>query len=111
MIRVVVADDHPPFLRAARAVVGATPGFELVGAAGSGEEAIELAATARADLVLLDVHMPGIGGIEAARRITGAVCVLPVELPRGRAAGRGARLRRRLCAQGGLRPCGAAHAR
>ena len=46
-----------------------TGGFELVGTAGSGEEAIELASSTRPDLVLLDVRMPGIGGLEAGSQI------------------------------------------
>jgi two-component system invasion response regulator UvrY len=70
-VRVLVVDDQAPFRRAARAVVGATPGFELVAEVASGEEAVELARSLRPDLVLLDIHMPGIGGIEASRRIAG----------------------------------------
>jgi two-component system invasion response regulator UvrY len=70
-VRVLVVDDQAPFRRAARAVLGATPGFALVAEAESGEEAVELARSLRPDLVLLDIHMPGIGGIEASRRIAG----------------------------------------
>jgi two-component system, NarL family, invasion response regulator UvrY len=70
-VRVLVADDQTPFRRAARAVVGATSGFELVGEATSGEEAVELARSLEPDLVLIDIHMPGIGGIEASRRMAG----------------------------------------
>ena len=70
-VRVLVADDREPFRRAARKVLGATAGFQLVGEAGSGEEAVELAAALEPDLVLIDIHMPGIGGIEASRRISG----------------------------------------
>jgi DNA-binding NarL/FixJ family response regulator len=73
---VLVADDHEPFRRAARAVVAAAPGFTLVGEARSGEEAVELAAALQPDLVLLDVRMPGIGGAEAARRIAAPLVVL-----------------------------------
>jgi DNA-binding NarL/FixJ family response regulator len=68
-VRVLVADDQPQFLRAARSVVELTPGFELVAEAASGEEALELAASLRPDLMVIDITMPGIGGIEAARRI------------------------------------------
>jgi two-component system invasion response regulator UvrY len=70
-VAVVVADDQPFFLGVARDVVRATPGFRWVGAAASGEEAIEAVDRFAPDLVLLDVRMPGIGGIEAARRISG----------------------------------------
>jgi two-component system invasion response regulator UvrY len=70
-VRVLVADDQAPFRRAARAVLGATPGFEPIGEATSGEQAIELTRTLEPDLVLIDIHMPGIGGIEASRRIAG----------------------------------------
>jgi DNA-binding NarL/FixJ family response regulator len=69
---VLVADDHEPFLDAARAVVAALPGFELVALARSGEEAVALADSLAADIVVLDIKMPGIGGIEAARRIVAA---------------------------------------
>lgn len=69
MIRVLVADDSPQFLAAAIEVVAATDGFELAGAAESGEEAVELARTDRPDLALIDVNMPGIGGVEAGSRI------------------------------------------
>ena len=70
MVGVIVVDDQAPFRRAARAVVGATGGFRLVGEARSGEEAVRLARSLDPDLVLMDIKMPGIGGIEATRRIT-----------------------------------------
>ena len=70
MVGVVVVDDQAPFRRAAGAVVGATDGFRLVGEARSGEEAVRLARSLDPDLVLMDIKMPGIGGIEATRRIT-----------------------------------------
>jgi DNA-binding NarL/FixJ family response regulator len=53
-------------------VVSVTGGFELVGTAGSGEEAVALARTTRPDLVLLDLRMPGIGGSEAGSQIGAA---------------------------------------
>jgi two-component system, NarL family, invasion response regulator UvrY len=68
-LRVLVVDDHAPFRRAAINVIAAAPGFELAGEAASGEDAVEMAAAFDPDIVLLDVNMPGIGGIEAARRI------------------------------------------
>ena len=96
----------------AREVIDATPGFEAVGEAASGEEA--LAAVARLDpqLVLLDVRMPGLDGIEVARRLRAThpdtVVVLisiedSIDLPVG-GAGRAARPAR---AQAGLRPTAA----
>jgi two-component system invasion response regulator UvrY len=69
-VRVLVADDQVPFRRAARYVLNATNDFELVGEATSGEEAVTLVDSLRPDVVLMDIKMPGIGGIEAARSIT-----------------------------------------
>jgi two-component system invasion response regulator UvrY len=71
-VAVLIVDDQPPFRRAARAVVDATPGFEVLEEAESGEAAIELVDRLAPGLVLMDINMPGIGGIEAARHITGA---------------------------------------
>jgi DNA-binding NarL/FixJ family response regulator len=70
-VAVLAADDQPFFLGVARDVVRATPGFRWAGQAQSGEDAIEAVGQFQPDLVLLDVRMPGIGGIEAARRIVG----------------------------------------
>ena len=67
--RVLVADDQAPFRRAARSVLSATADFELVAEATSGEEAVALVRALRPDIVLMDVTMAGIGGIEAARSI------------------------------------------
>jgi DNA-binding NarL/FixJ family response regulator len=71
-VTVLAVDDQPVFLRAARDLIAATPGFEQVGEACSGPEAVEKAATLRPDLVLLDVRMPGMDGIETARRLADA---------------------------------------
>jgi two-component system invasion response regulator UvrY len=68
-VRVLVADDQAPFRSAARSVLGVTSDFELVGEATSGEEAVALVDSLRPDLVLMDINMAGIGGIEAARSI------------------------------------------
>ena len=68
-VSVLIVDDQAPFRRAAAAVVKITGGFEVVGEAESGEEAIELAATLAPQLILMDINMGGISGIEATRRI------------------------------------------
>jgi len=68
-IRVLVADDHPVFRYGMRAILGAEPDTELVGEATDGEEAVELAASLRPDVILMDLNMPKTNGIEATRRI------------------------------------------
>jgi DNA-binding NarL/FixJ family response regulator len=77
---VLTVDDAEPFRRAARAVVDATPGFAPTAEVGSGEEAIACAAGLRPDLVLVDLNLPGIDGLETSRRLgealPGAVIVL-----------------------------------
>ncbi|MBK9941580.1 MAG: response regulator transcription factor [Kouleothrix sp.] len=71
-IRILIADDHPVFRFGLRALLNAMPDTEVVGDATTGEAAIALAAEARPDVVLMDITMPGIGGIEAVRRICAA---------------------------------------
>ena len=68
-LSVIVVDDQAPFRLAARAVLRRTEGFELVGEAGNGIEAITLAEDVHPDLVLMDINMPEMGGIEATRQI------------------------------------------
>jgi DNA-binding NarL/FixJ family response regulator len=68
-VPVLAVDDQPIFLRTMADLIAATPGFEQVGAAVSGPEALELAAALDPDLVLLDVRMPGMDGTETARRL------------------------------------------
>ena len=69
-VRVLIVDDQEPFRSAARMVVEMADGFEVAGEAESGEEGVDLAAELRPDLVLMDVMLPGIDGLEATRRIT-----------------------------------------
>ena len=71
VVRVLIVDDQAPFRNAARTVVGLTPGFEVVGEASSGEEAVDLAGQLGPDLVLMDINLPGISGIEAMKLLRG----------------------------------------
>src|SRR5881275_1617345 len=68
-ITVLAVDDRAVFLRATRELIAATPGFRQVGEAASGAEALQIAADLHPDLVLVDVRMPGMDGIETARRL------------------------------------------
>jgi DNA-binding NarL/FixJ family response regulator len=68
-IRVLVADDHAVFRHGLKALLDSEPGIDLVGEAASGREAVESSATLAPDVVLMDLQMPGINGIEATRRI------------------------------------------
>jgi DNA-binding NarL/FixJ family response regulator len=68
-VRVLLVDDQAPFRRAMSAVVAETAGFDVVGEALTGEESIAAAATLLPDLVLMDVNLPGIDGLEATRQL------------------------------------------
>lgn len=68
-LRVLIADDHPLFRSGMRALLTADPEAEVIGEAATGEEAIALAESLQPDVILMDVQMPGGGGIEAIRRI------------------------------------------
>jgi two-component system invasion response regulator UvrY len=71
-VPVLVVDDQAFFRIAARAVLAVTPGFAAVGEACSGEEAVTRVDELAPDLVLMDIHLPGISGIEATRQIRAA---------------------------------------
>jgi DNA-binding NarL/FixJ family response regulator len=71
-LRVVVADDQALVRVGFCGIIAATPGFTVVGEAGNGAEAVEAARRTRPDVILMDVRMPVMDGIEATRRITGS---------------------------------------
>jgi len=68
-IRIVVIDDHTLFRRGVTALLSRVPGFEIVGEAADGFDGIKAVAAHRPDVVLLDLHMPGISGVEAMQAI------------------------------------------
>src|SRR4249919_4150718 len=68
-VRVLIVDDQEPFRMAARMVVDATEGFDVVGEAETGEDSVTMAADLQPDLVLMDVNLPGINGLDATRQI------------------------------------------
>ena len=68
-LRILIADDHPLFRKGMRTLLTATADTEVIGEATTGQEAIELAATFQPDVILMDLQMPGMNGIEATRQI------------------------------------------
>jgi DNA-binding NarL/FixJ family response regulator len=79
-VTVLVVDDQLPFRRAARTVVDLTAGFTVVGEAASGAEALELVGSLAPDLVLMDINMEPMNGIEATKRITASAPTTAVVL-------------------------------
>jgi DNA-binding NarL/FixJ family response regulator len=69
MIRVLIADDHPVFRFGLRTLLKADPAMEVVGEATNGEDVIKQASQLAPDVILMDLNMPGINGIEATRHI------------------------------------------
>jgi two-component system nitrate/nitrite response regulator NarL len=96
-IRVLIADDHRLFAEALEAILDAEPRIEVVARARNGEEAIEQTLALRPDVILMDIAMPGVDGVEATKRIREQLpgaCVLMltgsnsrVDVARSRAAG------------------------
>jgi DNA-binding NarL/FixJ family response regulator len=85
-VRIVTVDDQAVFRRAAEVVIAASPDFELAGEAASGAEGLAVVERLRPDLVLMDVRMPGMDGVEAARRLSASrpevmVVLITVEEP------------------------------
>ena len=72
VVDVLIVDDQAPFRDAARTLVDLVDGWRVVGEVGTGENAVTAALAARPDLVLMDINLPGISGIEATRRIIAA---------------------------------------
>jgi DNA-binding NarL/FixJ family response regulator len=73
MTRVLIADDHPLFRRALKDLIASLPDMEVVGEAATGGAVLEQALAARPDVVVMDLKMPEVDGIEATRRLTDAI--------------------------------------
>ena len=71
-VRVLVVDDHPVFRDGLRALLASAAGVEIAGEAATGQDAVDAAAALQPDVVLMDLHLPGLNGIEATRAIVAA---------------------------------------
>jgi DNA-binding NarL/FixJ family response regulator len=72
MIRLLIVDDHPVVRAGLVGMLSDEPGFEVVGEASDGDQAVRVAAATRPDVVLMDLRMPRVGGVEATAQITAA---------------------------------------
>jgi DNA-binding NarL/FixJ family response regulator len=79
-VGVLIVDDQPPFRSVARTLVSMISGWRVVGEAATGEEAVAEAARQRPDVILMDINLPGISGIEATRLIVSAQPAVKVAL-------------------------------
>jgi len=68
-VSVLIADDHPVFRRGLRTLLASVPDLEVVGEAATGAEVVTSAAATQPDVIVMDLHMPGLNGIEATRRV------------------------------------------
>jgi DNA-binding NarL/FixJ family response regulator len=78
MLRILIADDHEVARQGIRALLEAHPGWEVCAEAKDGREAVELASTVNPDLILLDIGMPNLNGLEAARQILASSPEVPI---------------------------------
>lgn len=72
-VTVLIVDDQPPFRAAARSLVSVLKGWEVVGEVDNGEDAVARALATEPNIVLMDINLPGISGIEATRQILAAL--------------------------------------
>jgi len=71
-VSVLIVDDQPPFREAAKVVFELLDRFDVIGEAGSGEEALQLVGDLHPDLVVMDINLPGMNGVDATRELTSA---------------------------------------
>jgi DNA-binding NarL/FixJ family response regulator len=89
-VRVLLIDDEPMFLEALQALLGADARVDVVGVAGNGHDALALALEKRPDVALVDLTLPGIGGLETTRLLLAQAPTMKVVVLSGRSDGTGA---------------------